>query len=407
MTDRMARLLYVGTFGVWRPALYGSQQRSERLARGLAKVTELTYACTGHASTVDDIGRWASTHSIHNVIVSKPAPPILASRWGNAFDTVRGLVPSVVPSDIVDRISDDLVVSLRQIVDDFDVVWTHRSWHAEAAFRAGFRRIVCDIDDFEHALAQQTYRQHYPFRRAPLHRQMNKRLQQYERQLGARFREVVVTKSEDLELLDPAMRQRYTVVPNGFDSPSGTIPSAEQSPRLLFVGHLGYDPNIDAILWLLRDIVPIMRRAMPAIRITVAGRGPAPTDVKQWAARSKAVIIESPESLDELYSRAAVTVAPIRLGHGTRIKVLEAAAYGRAMVATSEAARGHPFVDGHDLLLADTTEAFAAACLRLLDDRHERERLSSNARRRAEELGGWDRSSRLAYGAVERAWEAG
>jgi glycosyltransferase involved in cell wall biosynthesis len=119
----------------------------------------------------------------------------------------------------------------------------------------------------------------------------------------------------------------------------------------------------------------------------------------------EAEVIESPESLDPLYARAAVVVAPIRLGHGTRIKVLEAASHGRAMVATTEALKGHPLEHEKHLLVADTTADFASACIRLLQSQNDQLRLALEARKKAMMLGGWDRSAALALEVINKTIE--
>jgi polysaccharide biosynthesis protein PslH len=161
---------------------------------------------------------------------------------------------------------------------------------------------------------------------------------------------------------------RFAVVPNGYAAP---LPEFRRSPpsaaplRLLFVGTFGYFPNVDAAMFLCRDVLPALRRLTDrAIAIELAGSGDT-TPLRDIARDPSVTVHGFVEDLGPLYGAADVAVVPMRAGGGTRIKLLEAFSHGVPVVATRLGAEGIDAGDGIHLLLADEPAAFARACLEL------------------------------------------
>jgi glycosyltransferase involved in cell wall biosynthesis len=172
---------------------------------------------------------------------------------------------------------------------------------------------------------------------------------------------------------------RVFATPNRIDGPLAP-PRAEGSvlpPRILFVGTLGFLPNEDAALWLAEAITPHLRRLVPNAQVTVAGL-PGSARLAATLARAGVEYLGAPESLSEAYANAAVAIAPLRGGSGTKLKVLEAWQHGRPVVATSHACRGLGAVPGQDVLRADSAAGLAAACARVLIDGALAVRLAAN-----------------------------
>lgn len=174
------------------------------------------------------------------------------------------------------------------------------------------------------------------------------------------------------ELHEAAVRERHPgvnvkTVPNTVEVPDG-IRRAPRSPslRLLFVGNLGYEPNVDAALWLGREILPRLREDGRPVELRIAGSRPA-AEVSALAGPDVEVYAD-PEDLAPHYAWADLALAPIRAGGGTRIKILEAFAAGVPVVATGVGAEGLAVRDGEHLLLADDAASLAAACRRLGDE---------------------------------------
>lgn len=138
-------------------------------------------------------------------------------------------------------------------------------------------------------------------------------------------------------------------------------------PVLLFVGSLTYDPNTDAVAHACRDILPLVRAARPDVVLRVVGRGGAAA-VAALAGTPGLELVGEVDDLAPELAAAHLAVVPLRFGGGTRVKILEAFAHGLPVVATPIGAEGLPVTSGVECELAAAPDAFAAACLRLLDD---------------------------------------
>jgi len=175
--------------------------------------------------------------------------------------------------------------------------------------------------------------------------------------------------------------QRVMVVPNGVAAdtfvPSG-IPATPGS--IVFAGVLRYRPNMDGIRWFLDEVFPLVRRARPDVHLTVVGGG-SPDALQSLRGPGVTVTGWVPDILPFLDS-AEVAVVPLRMGGGTRLKVLEAMSARKAIVSTSLGAEGVEVTSGEQLLLADDRCAFADAIVRLLDDPGLRDRMGGAARDR-------------------------
>lgn len=157
---------------------------------------------------------------------------------------------------------------------------------------------------------------------------------------------------------------RVHVVPNAVRLPETVSPPPPDGRGgALFVGNLGYQPNVEAAVWLCREVLPRLAGA----GVTLAGARPA-AEVRALAGPRVVVAADVPD-VAPWYAAAAMATAPLRRGGGSRVKVLEALAHGRPVVATAVGAEGvGPDVHGGGVITADTPVDFAAACRRLLGD---------------------------------------
>jgi glycosyltransferase involved in cell wall biosynthesis len=153
---------------------------------------------------------------------------------------------------------------------------------------------------------------------------------------------------------------------------------------LLYIGAMDWHPNRDAVHYFVREILPIVRRIVPGVRFVVAGRGVS--QKFQNSLRTDDVVFtgEVPEMAAQL-AAATVCVVPLRIGSGTRLKIIEAAAMEKATVSTSLGAEGLEFAAPDEILLADTPEDFAQATAELLNAPEHRARMGGKARIRAVE----------------------
>jgi glycosyltransferase involved in cell wall biosynthesis len=185
---------------------------------------------------------------------------------------------------------------------------------------------------------------------------------------------VCVCSEADRQRLLGRCRAEIAVWPNAVRPPAARTPRRPGVFRLLFIGTLGYYPNRDAVEWFCSAILPLIARdARVPFEVDIVGAGAA--DLAAPGAR----LLGAVPDLQPVYDAAHAVVVPLRAGGGTRIKILEAFSYGRPVVATPMGIEGIDAVPDEHALVAESAEAFAAACVRLMSDWELGERLARNA----------------------------
>jgi polysaccharide biosynthesis protein PslH len=395
-------VVVVGPYELAPAPLFGGQIRLERMVRELAQSYRVFFACTSLMSEDELLEQWAFGREIAGVLTAtrdsfaNEDDPL----WGGPAAMLRALLPSAVPPVHRFRSSSMLVRKLRALFEKESVaaVWTYKAFCAEMARAAGARAIIVDSDDFEGRMLESKARER-SYRRQRLHLMQARTLTRYEHELTSRFPAVVVAKEEDLDLLGHGPASRW-VVPNGISMPDQSEARTEHEPVLLFVGALGYAPNSEAVTAFVRDVLPIVRRDVPAARFVVAGRGPTEQPWRDLLSENGVELHESPMHMAPFYQQAAAVVAPLHGGGGTSIKVLEALAFGKGLVSTPVAARGIRVEHGVHCLLAASPSEFAASCVRLLRDAEYARLLGARGRAMVADAYSWERSGDVARQAV-------
>lgn len=174
---------------------------------------------------------------------------------------------------------------------------------------------------------------------------------------------------------------KAVAIPNGSDEAPGAVTDRRglrgRVPTMIFVGALDYEPNADAIRWFASEVLPVVRARLPQARLRVVGRGSAALGL--WDRVPGLQIVGEVADLAPELLAADVSVAPIRLGAGTRLKVIEAMANHIPVVTTEVGCEGIALSDRTHALLAYDPRRFADACLRLLTDAALRQELADNA----------------------------
>lgn len=157
------------------------------------------------------------------------------------------------------------------------------------------------------------------------------------------------------------------VVPNGIDLSEFAPDKAPSRPEtVLFSGLMSYYPNDQAVRWFLNAVLPLIRRQVPHVQITIAGAGPRP-----WLKARASTNIEVTGTVPDMrpyIARSSVVVAPLHIGGGTRVKILEAQAMCKPVVSTAIGAEGLNLVDGESVLLADDPKKFSSHVVQLLQN---------------------------------------
>lgn len=256
--------------------------------------------------------------------------------------------------------------------------------------------LPCPAVVFTHNVESEIWRRHAETQTSVvgrlLYRAQHRRMLRYEGRTLGRFDGVVAVSDADRHtfgrLFPAALRQPVHVVPTGVDTaffapPSGdagsTGPSPAGSRELVFTGSMDWLPNQDAMLFFCREVLPIVRRAEPGIRLSIVGRAPTPA-VRKLADEAGVRVTGRVDDVRPFMHEAAVYVVPLRIGGGTRLKIFEAMAMGKAVVSTTVGAEGLPVSSDEHILLADGPQAFARAVVDLVRDVDRRRQLETAAR---------------------------
>jgi hypothetical protein len=364
------------------------------LGGGLVRLAQVAEA----VASVADLDLFVLHNPRHSKLEVPPTVPVLRSkgvqyprssgplRWRVEWAARRGLPVEVVMS----RADPAPRVALRDWArPPYDVVWFSTARTYEWTGRPDLGPTIVDLDNLEdvkarmradllaHQLRSSSARSSVRSRLAWYQVRLNSGdWRRFQRSVAGQVEQVVI--ASDLDAVRCGL-SNVTVIPNTYPrplQPAGN-PSADGPPIVLFQGHLGYPPNIDAAQWLATTIAPRIRAAEPATELRLVGR-PA-TNITQLHRPAELTVVGQIPSMEYELAGATVAVVPVRFGSGTRVKILESFAHRVPVVSTTLGAEGLDVEDGVHLLMADDPEEFAAVTVRLLRDPLLRARLTEAA----------------------------
>jgi sugar transferase (PEP-CTERM/EpsH1 system associated) len=218
-----------------------------------------------------------------------------------------------------------------------------------------------------------------------------RRLRRYEANLLAQVDHTVAMSAPDkVALRNVAPQAPITVIPNGVDLAAyGSFSGKPVHFDLLFTGKMDFRPNIDAMLWFGQEVWPQIMAGRPHTTLAIVGQRPHPR-LNALRDLPGVTITGFVDDVRPYLAGAGVYVAPLRVGGGTRLKLLEAMAMGKAIISTTVGAEGFPVVNGKELILVDGPKAFAAETLALLNNPAQRRQLGQTGQNFARANYGWD-----------------
>lgn len=211
------------------------------------------------------------------------------------------------------------------------------------------------------------------------------KLRAWERNTSRRA-DLILTCSEVDRTIFENLAQRVPalVVPNVIDTEQYSPVEPPITKTILYTGGMDWYPNREAVRYFAREIMPKVREAIPGVRFVAAGRNPSEAFRKSFADLSDLEFRGAVPDMRNEIAKAAVCVVPLRIGSGTRLKILEAAAMGKPVVSTSIGAEGLKFKNGREIILADDPGSFAQAVIKLLDNDRLRQSIGRAARARVQ-----------------------
>ncbi|MFT5193858.1 MAG: glycosyltransferase involved in cell wall biosynthesis [Candidatus Promineifilaceae bacterium] len=254
-------------------------------------------------------------------------------------------------------------------------------------------KIVFDNHNAETALQERIYEtdiQHFKKLPKALYSRIQvAKLRRFEQWACQEADIVTAVSLRDAEILD-ALRQpeqsKVAAVPNCIDLSNYQVADGhgEKLFDLVFTGKMDYRPNVDAMLWFTTEIWPLIRQERPKTKLAIVGKNPAPAILELDQVKGITVTGAVAEIAPWL-NCSRVMIMPLRMGSGTRLKLIEALAAGLPVVSTSNGAEGYPLEEGKELLLSNSPADFAKQTLKLLDSPELQQRLGANGRRFAED----------------------
>jgi polysaccharide biosynthesis protein PslH len=196
------------------------------------------------------------------------------------------------------------------------------------------------------------------------------KLRRYERRLCASHDRIIFVSEEDRRsLVEDVAGSPSFVIPNGVDCAyypfQGGALSNDAGGQIIFTGTMDFRPNVDAVVWFCREVLPRVRARVPNVSFVIVGKSPTPV-VQALAGEYGVVVTGAVDDVRPYMSQASVYAIPMRMGGGVRLKALEAMAFGLPVVSTSLGCAGIEAVPGEHFLLADSPVAFAAQITGLL-----------------------------------------
>jgi len=212
-----------------------------------------------------------------------------------------------------------------------------------------------------------------------------RKVERWERAALRRAAAVLACSELDRSLLrELCPAASVVVVPNVVDTDHYAPRDGAEPATVLFQGGMDWQPNRDAVEFFVAEILPALRRRAPSARFRVAGRSPTEPFRRRFAEVPGFEFSGTVADMRDEIAKATVCVVPLRIGSGTRLKILEAGAMAKPILSTALGAEGLELVDGEEIVLADEPRAFADGVAKLLHDAARRRELGRAARLRVE-----------------------
>lgn len=389
------KILWVKT-DYLHPTTRGGQIRSLEMLRCLHRRHEIHYVCLDDG-TNDEGPRRSHEYSSKAVAVHHTVPPRRSLRFlgqlaAGAFSRLPVSVARYKSAAMKQKIAELLAG------EHFD------SMVCDFLFPTPNVPKMSQTVLFQHNVEATIWKRHVEQASNPAARSylalQARRMERYEREMCRRAAHVVAVSDVDVKTMAAEYGvEKIDAVETGVDLDYFAPPNVvEPKTDLIFVGSMDWLPNIDGVKFFTEEILPRIRARRPDCKVAIVGRRPTPA-IEQLGQRDSNIIITGtvPDVRPWLWG-SSVSIVPLRIGGGTRLKIFEAMAAKVAVVSTTVGAEGLPVEPGRDLLMADEPEAFADACIALLEDRQRRNALADAA---------WGLvSSRFSWDAVTRKFES-
>lgn len=327
-------------------------------------------------------------------------------RVSNPIQVVRMVVrlPLVTPSSMGFFYSPELKRKVDELLaaERFDLIFVHCSSVAQYVEHVQGIPKILDFGDMD-SQKWLEYANYKPFPLSLGYRLEGAKMEAAERRLARKFDLCTATTRAEWETLEGYGAARASDwFPNGVDAgffkPDGGDYDAD---TLSFIGRMDYYPNQECMFDFCRNTLPLIQARRPQAKLLIVGADPSPA-VQKLGELPGVTVTGSVPDVRPYILRSAAMVAPLNIARGTQNKILEAMAMGVPVVTSPAGAGGVDALDEEHFLVGDGPAAYAAACLRLMEDAGERERLARAGRERMLSNHDWQASMRRLDGIIAR-----
>jgi len=291
---------------------------------------------------------------------------------------------SALPRSFVASYSREMQALVNQLAPEHDLILASQVWTSQYALRGdgGLKGIPKVLEELETAVLYEGRDLESDWFWRLRYRPMWWKHKRLVRWAASNFDGITVVSERELRLLEKIAGPRCpaAVVPNGVDLAYYQCDATPQPNKLIFSGALTFFANYGAMDWFLRDVYPLIRAKVPEVHLDITG-GTKGVDLNALPQREGVNFTGYLLDIRPAVAESWVSVVPLQVGGGTRLKILEALALGTPVVSTTKGAEGLDLRPGEDILIADEPAEFAQQTVRLLRDPGLRARLAANGRR--------------------------
>ncbi len=364
------------------PLNTGKRIRTFNLLKYLAGFHEIIFVCQKHDGANDNDSEALVKIGVRPIVVSSSVRPKKGSLFYLAL--FRNLF-SMNPYSVDSHFSSEMVHMVNKILSEEQIDLIHCEWIPYAINMKENFHYPCVVD--AHNVEALIWKRNYEvernfFKKFYLLLQW-KKMEQFEKRYFKKFTKIAAVSKNDRALISEwTSIGKIGVVDNGVDIEyfKKTSTNCEEETTIVFTGSMDWRPNIDGIFYFIDKIWPLVQREYSETKLYVVGRNPTQA-LRNYAKNKENIIITGTvDDVRPFIDRASVYIVPLRIGGGSRLKILEALSMEKAVVSTSIGAEGLSLENQKDLLIADTPNSFAEKIIALFKDKSLRTKLGKNGK---------------------------
>lgn len=350
------------------PANNGHRMRTSNLLQGLERKNRVHLVCQQKADMAQ-------------------------AKWRVYWQAAIGLF-STLPFSIKRRYSPRMKKEINRILEEktIDLIFCDSLYQAPYVSLNGNMKVLCEHNIESMIIYRYLKLEKNIFKKIYAWTEFLK-MRGYEHKMWKSFDRCFVVSEKDRAMMGSRInKENIGVIPNGVDTKYFSPQNTESKPfSLIYTGQLNWHPNEDAVIYFLENIYPLIKKQIPQTSFYLVGKGASPR-IKRYAERDAAITITGyVEDIRCLIAQANIFVVPLRIGSGTRLKILEALAMGKAIVSTSVGCEGIEVTDGKNIVIADKPALFASRVIEMFNHPSLVKKIGAAGRALAEEKYSWQK----------------